>query len=219
MIRKLAAARAVARLFDLHRRECRESRDQRLHDGRPGRRDQFDLRPRGIDRRIRQQLHRGRSGNGQRSVRALHGASANVERRANPFVHTERLGADRRANDIHHRVDRADLVKVNLLDRSIVNLRFGRAQRFEDADRGGLGGIADRGPFDDRRESPSAPGREHARCMVMLVLVRMTRVHIGRVYVPVRMPERVSVLMRMRNLRDRCCSQKTSRGRSFSPCA
>ena len=45
------------------------------------------------------------------------------------------LGAHRRADDIDHRIDRADFVEVDRLDVGVVNLGLGRAQGLEDRDR------------------------------------------------------------------------------------
>ena len=100
-----------------------------LHDRRAGRRDQFRLNSRGVYRRIFQQLDRRRCGNGKRSVRALHGSPADVERRTNNLIHPERLDAHSRANNIDQRVYGADFVEMNLLDGHVMNLRFRRAQR------------------------------------------------------------------------------------------
>ena len=71
-------------------------------------------------------------------MRTLYGSAANVQRRTHPLVDAERFGSDRGADNIDHRIDGADLVKMNSLDRSVVNLGFGRAQSLEDANRSRL---------------------------------------------------------------------------------
>ena len=82
-------------------------------------------------------------------MRALHGAAADIQRRAHNFIHAERLSSDRGADDVHHRVHRADFVEVDFLDVDVVNLGFGRAQRFEDGNRGLLCAFADARLADD----------------------------------------------------------------------
>jgi hypothetical protein len=122
----------------------REAVAQRLHDRRARGRYQFDLWPRRIYRRIPQQPQRRRRGYGKRSVRALDGSSADVQRRAYPFFDRKRFRSHGGADDIHHGIDGADFVKVDLLDGSIVNLGFGLAQSFENANCGRLRRAADR---------------------------------------------------------------------------
>ena len=81
---------------------------------------------------------------------AGHGASANIERRAHPFIYRQRLGSDCGANNVYDCVDRADFVEMHLLDRGIVNLCLGCGEGLKDADRSGL--CAELGP----RKPPSA---------------------------------------------------------------
>ena len=79
-----------------------------------------------------QQFERRRRGNGQDAVRAGDCSAANIQRRTDELIDAERLGADRRADDIHDRVGRADFVEVNVLDVDVVDLGFRRAQREKD---------------------------------------------------------------------------------------
>src|SRR6266851_4804900 len=68
-------------------------------------------------------------------MRASYGSATHVQGRADPIVHAQRLSPDRGTNNINHRIDRADFVKMDALDRSVVNLRLCGAQSLEDADR------------------------------------------------------------------------------------
>ena len=56
----------------------------------------------------------------------------------------EQLESGRRADNVHDRVDRADFVKVHLLNRHAVNERLGFPQPPENAGR----------PFGDRQRQP-----------------------------------------------------------------
>src|SRR5712692_3985401 len=66
---------------------------------------------------------------------ALYGSATHVQRRTDPLVNAERLSSYRSANYVDHCIDRADFVKMDALDRSVVNLRLCGAQSLEDADR------------------------------------------------------------------------------------
>ena len=72
-------------------------------------------------------------------MRAPDRASANVQRRAHPLIDCQRLGADSGTYDIDHGIDGADFVKMDAVDGCVVNLRFGLAKRFKDADCGCFG--------------------------------------------------------------------------------
>ena len=136
-------------------------------------------------------------------MRALHRAAADVQWRADNLIDAQRLGAHRGADDVDHRVHRADFVKVNLLDVAVVNLGFGRAQRLEDRDRRLLRALADRRLADDLANffqaaamacacscgagtparEPSCPDAVVVLAMLdmlvrMLVIMRHDRVHV-----------------------------------------
>src|ERR1700682_4416992 len=76
-------------------------------------------------------------------MRALHRSAADVERRADPFVHAERFNPDCGANDVHNRVNRANFVKMDALDINVVYAGFGRSQRFKYRNCPLFGGRAD----------------------------------------------------------------------------
>ena len=61
-----------------------------------------------------------------------------VERRANDALDAEGVEADRRADDIRDRVERADLVEVNLFERNVMSPSFDLAQAPKDSSRVGL---------------------------------------------------------------------------------
>ena len=82
-------------------------------------------------------------------MRALDRSAAHVQRRAYPFFNGKRFGSHGGADNIDHGIDGADFVKVYALDGRIVDLGFGLAQRLEDANRGRLRRVTDRGLFDD----------------------------------------------------------------------
>ena len=142
-VREIARAGAVARFLNRHRRKRRESFDQCLHDGCARRRDQFDLNAGGINRSALQQFDRRRS----RAREGLHARTSPFRRRRSAASRQSHplpgLGSDRGANDIDHRVHRADFVEVDFLDVVVVNLGFRRAQRLKDGDRGALRALAD----------------------------------------------------------------------------
>ncbi len=80
---------------------------------------------------------------------ALYRASANIQRGADNFIHSQSLGSHRGADDIHHRVHGADFVEVHFINVAVVDLGLRRAQRLEDGDRGVLRALADRCLADD----------------------------------------------------------------------
>ena len=65
---------------------------------------------------------------------AFHSAATDVQRRADDLVNSKGLGANGCTDDIDDRVDRANLVEVDLFDGHVVNLGFGSAECFEDRD-------------------------------------------------------------------------------------
>ena len=68
-------------------------------------------------------------------MRTLDVSTAHVQRRADPFVDRQRLRAYGGADDIDYGIDSADLVKVDPVNRHIVNFCLSLAQRFEDSNR------------------------------------------------------------------------------------
>jgi hypothetical protein len=64
-------------------------------------------------------------------VRAKHGAAADIERRSHPAIDAQRGGTCGCANDVHDGIDRANLVKVDLLNGNGMNAGFGFAQQLK----------------------------------------------------------------------------------------
>src|ERR1051326_3045048 len=125
---------------------------------------------------------------------AFNAAAANVERRTDPFIHSQCLGAHGGADYIGDGICRAHLMKVNVLNRNVVNLGFGFAKALKHVNRARFGRRADVDLFDNR-----ANLREAAMAMRMLMAVfcgfclpmAMTK------HIFVGMLVRVSVLMRV----------------------
>jgi len=64
-------------------------------------------------------------------VRRLHRAAADVQRRAHDPVRADPLEGEHDADDVDDRVEGADLVQVDLLDRHLMNRRFRLRQPLE----------------------------------------------------------------------------------------
>ena len=79
-----------------------------------------------------QQLGRGRRGNAAAAVGDLDEAGAGGHRRAHDRFDAQQVPADRRADDVGDRIDRADFVEVDLLDRRAVDLGLGLGQPAKD---------------------------------------------------------------------------------------
>ena len=75
------------------------------------------------------------AGTGNIAVRALDRAAADVERRRYDVVDAEPLEPVHGADDVDDGVERADLVEVDLLDRRLVNRRFGLGEPLEQVNR------------------------------------------------------------------------------------
>src|ERR1019366_2451527 len=95
------------------------------------------------------QFDRGRGRDREGAMRALHRSAADVERGADNLVYAQGFCPYGGADDVDHGVNRADLVEVDLLDGSGVDLRFGCSQSFKDRDSGLLGRITNSGFADD----------------------------------------------------------------------
>ena len=76
-------------------------------------------------------------------MRALHGSTADIQRRRNKLFDSECLGSNRSAHDVYYRVYRSNFVEVDRLNRNTVNLRFRGTELLENGDCGALGRFAD----------------------------------------------------------------------------
>ena len=76
---------------------------------------------------------------------------AYVQRRARLFrPRPARFGSHGRADDVNQRVNGPDFVKMNLIDRNIVDLGSPAAEFLEDRNRGLFGRFTEHGFADDR---------------------------------------------------------------------
>lgn len=81
------------------------------------------------------------------------------------------MNAGGRGDDVDDGVYRTDFVEVDLVDRNVVNLRFGVAEQIEGAERGELDGLCQRGGLDE-----GADGAERAAVYVGMLLFVLMRV-------------------------------------------
>ena len=109
-------------------------------------------------------------------------AAADVQRRRDDALDAERLERVHGADDVDDRIERADLVEVDLLERGAVNRRLGLAEPGEQLLRAILAG---RGSARSRRSagrsrpasdapgdaSPRAPSRVHVTVAVMMTVI------------------------------------------------
>ena len=65
------------------------------------------------------------------AMRRVHHAAADVQRRADDAIGMKPFEREHGADDVDNRVERADLVQVNLLDRHLMNGRLGFAETME----------------------------------------------------------------------------------------
>ncbi len=82
-------------------------------------------------------------------MRAIYRPAPDIQRGANDLVNRQRFRSNRRADNIDHRIDPTNLVKVNLLDVAIVDFRLSLAEGLKDGDGGLLGTLADGGCLND----------------------------------------------------------------------
>ena len=139
--RIVAIAGAVADAFDLHRGNRAERRGVGRRDQRAGRRHQFFLHRAAVNRRIAEYPDRRRRRHGKHAVRRMDHAAADVQRRADDAVRAGPLHREHGTDDVDDRVERADLVQVDLLHRHLMDRRFRFAEPLEH----GLGALAPRG--------------------------------------------------------------------------
>ena len=137
---------------------------------------------RGVNRRIAQQRQRGRRRNGKGAVLANHGSAAHVERRRNPSIHAQCLGARRGADDIDDGVHRAHFVEMHFFNGNGMDGGFSLAQQLEGAHRAllyrsregrGLNDFENRGQRTVRRVLSV-----RVRLMLMMPVLRMFRVRV-----------------------------------------
>ncbi len=145
--------------------QCGVLNVEHTQDGRAGGRNAFHGRAGRVDGSIAEKRDRGRRGHGHRAVRATHGAASNVELRRHPAIDAKRRGACGCANDVHDGVDRADLVKVDLLNGNGMNAGFGFAEQLKGARSAVLHHLGKRSGTDDAKN-----GRERTMMRVLLIV-------------------------------------------------
>ena len=144
MTGEVARAGAVAGLLNRHRRKRCESFGQRLHDRGAGRRDQFHLNAGRINRRALQAIPPSPEPAPERRHARTSPCPADVQAgNKQCHRHAKASAPTAAADDVHHRVDRADLVKVDFFDVAVVDPGLRRAQSLEDGNRGVLRALAD----------------------------------------------------------------------------
>ena len=150
MLRKLAAARAISRFFDLHRRERRNRLRQSFHNRRARRRHQLNLRPRRINRRPANNFTVAGAGTGK--IPCAH-FTVPPPTLSGEQTHssTSSASAPTAAQMMSTIASTAPTSwKCTLLDGRVVNLSLGGAQRFEDRDGCLLRGFRNVGRRDNR---------------------------------------------------------------------
>ena len=117
-----------------------------FEERRAGGREQLLWNAGRVRRALREEARRWRRGDGQDAVRALYGAAADVERGAVPLIGCDGFDGDGRADDVDDGVFGADLVEVDGLGWTIVNLGLSLGEQFEGFEREGLrAGLMGRG--------------------------------------------------------------------------
>ena len=121
---KVLRAHAIAGFFHAHGRQRAESRDEAPQKRGPGRRTQLAANASAVDGNALEQKRGRRSGNGKNAVRAAHLAAADVDRGGQHPFRSQQLHQQAHARYVGQRVERADLMEVDLLDRDAVNAAF-----------------------------------------------------------------------------------------------
>ena len=126
--------------------------------------------PGAVDGHAGQQPQRRRRRHRKGAVRDLDGAAADVQRRRDDVVDAEPLEREHGADDVDDRVERADLVQVDVVDRHVVDGRLGLAQPLEQRDRARLPRCRQRGVADQMRDLFERPMPVRvAACVVRMV--------------------------------------------------
>ena len=118
---------------------------------------------------------------------ALHRSTANVERRADELIDRERLGSNGRANNVDDCVGGSDLVKVNLLQRNVVNLGFSGAECKKDLAGQLLHAFTQRSGIDDLQNIVQMPAMRMLVSMIrrsVIMLVGMLMLMAVRMRMP-----------------------------------
>jgi len=118
-------------------------------------------------------------------MRERHRPAAQIDRRRKELSDLEIAKADTGPDNVHNGVNRADLVKMNLIERGVVCLRLGSAQSTED----------EHGPFPDlvaqrARLNQTLNLREAAMVVVVMMMIMPVMARLLRQYhLEVRSPQ------------------------------
>ena len=126
-------AGAQADRLDRQGRQRAESLDDGRQDRGPGGRGQLHLDHRLGQRNAFEDLGRGGRRQGHPAVGRLDPALARRDRAGLEAIDAQQVQADGRPDDVDDRIDRPDLVEVDLRQVDAVNLRLGLAQPQEDS--------------------------------------------------------------------------------------
>ncbi len=172
------------------------SRQQQRARGR----QQLSLRAARENRRGAEQRDCRRRGHREDAMRRPHHPAADVQRRAHDLVCLEPVEREDGADDVHNRVEGADLVEVDAVDRHLVNGSLGLGQPLEQRLGARLPGGRQRRAVDVRVDLREASVRMLPLAMSVVVVVRMdmTVRRLVAVAVPVTVLGRVVVPMRIR---------------------
>ena len=132
LLGNLTRAGSQADRVDRHRRQGAEPLDDRRQDGRPGRGRQLHLHVGIGERHALQKL--GRSGRRQRHppVRSPYRAATRRHRAGFEPLDAQQVETDGSPDDIDDRIDRSDLMEMDLLERDPMNGRLGLAKAAKD---------------------------------------------------------------------------------------
>ncbi len=145
---QIAVTGAVAHALHPHRRNGAELRGVARHEQRARGSHRLHVDPARVDRRALQQPERRRCRNGEHAVGGAHHAAADVERRRDDAVRAQPFEAEHGARDVDDRIEFADLVQMNLLQRHLVNGGLGLGQPTEELDRAPAGALREGRPVD-----------------------------------------------------------------------
>ena len=105
----------------------------------------------------------------------MHHSAADVQRRADDAIGVEPFDREHRADDVDDRVERADLVQMDLVDRNLMDGRFGFAEPMEELFGARLRGRRERRALDQRVDLGQAAVRvvmrDGRRCLDVLMFV------------------------------------------------
>jgi hypothetical protein len=142
--------------------------------------EKFLLDAGGIDGRAAEKLGGGGRGNGQDSVSALDGASADVEGGAVPAAGGDVLDGYGSADDIDDGIFGANFMKMDGFGRAIVNFGLGLGEKLEGFEGKSLGGGADGRAGDDFADlRQAAMGVRGVLVLVRVGLVMLVGMRVG----------------------------------------